>query len=130
MRPTPWTLTPATRLVLAAALAVALTGPALWGPGQLGAQQFPAAPPPPAPIKPAQFPAFQEATLSNGVRLLLVENHRLPVLSVTLSFSAGSRYDPAGKEEPPTRSRSCSQRAPASATPTPCPRRLRAWAGD
>jgi predicted Zn-dependent peptidase len=80
-------------LALAAALAAALIAQA-----PLAAQQFPSAPPPPAPIKAAQFPPFQEATLTNGVHLLLVENHRLPVLSVSLSFAGGNRYDAAGKE--------------------------------
>ena len=63
----------------------------------LPAQQFPAAPPAPGPVKAAQFPPFQEATLANGMHLLVVENHKLPVLSASLSFAAGSRYDPAGK---------------------------------
>jgi zinc protease len=59
--------------------------------------QFPTTPPAPAAIAPAQFPPFQTATLSNGVKLLVVSNRRLPVLSISLSFSAGGKYDPAGK---------------------------------
>jgi predicted Zn-dependent peptidase len=77
---------------------VAAIAAALGAQSPLAAQQFPSAPPPPAPIKAAQFPPFQEATLTNGVHLILVENHRLPVLSVSLSFAGGNRYDPAGKE--------------------------------
>ncbi|MFI5311142.1 MAG: insulinase family protein [Gemmatimonadales bacterium] len=80
------------------ALTLAATLAALSALPPLAAQQFPPAPPPPGPIKPAQFPPFQEATLTNGVHLILVENHRLPVLSVSLSFAGGSRYDAPGKE--------------------------------
>ena len=67
--------------------------------GPLAAQTpFPTRPPTAAPLRPAQFPPFQEAALPNGMTLLLVENHEQPSLSVTLSFRAGSAYDPAGKE--------------------------------
>ena len=65
--------------------------------GPLAAQTpFPTRPPTAAPLRPAQFPPFQEAALPNGMTLLLVENHEQPSLSVTLSFRAGSAYDPAG----------------------------------
>jgi predicted Zn-dependent peptidase len=67
--------------------------------GPLTAQTpFPARPPAAAPLRPAQFPPFQEAALPNGMTLLLIENHEQPSLSVTLSFRAGTAYDPAGKE--------------------------------
>jgi len=59
---------------------------------------FPTRPPAPTPLRPVQFPPFQEAALPNGMTLLLIENHEQPSLSVTLSFRAGSAYDPAGKE--------------------------------
>jgi zinc protease len=62
------------------------------------AQDFPKTPPAPAPVRPAPFPPFQEATLPNGLRLLVVENRKEPVVSVSLSFAAGSVLDPAGKE--------------------------------
>lgn len=63
----------------------------------LAAQDFPNKPPAPMPVKAAQFPPFQEATLSNGMRLLVVENKKLPVISVQLAFPAGGSYDPNGK---------------------------------
>ena len=59
--------------------------------------QFPTTAPAPAPIKAAVFPPFQEATLANGLRLLVVHNDKQPVVAVSLSFPAGSVYDPAGK---------------------------------
>ena len=63
-----------------------------------GGQPFPTRPPAAAPVKPAQFPPFQETTLANGMRVVLVENHRHPVLSLSLSFAAGNAFEPAGKE--------------------------------
>ncbi|MDQ6885941.1 MAG: insulinase family protein [Gemmatimonadota bacterium] len=62
------------------------------------AQQFPTAAPPPAPLNPSRFPPLQEATLPNGLRLVLVEQHKQPVVSITLSMPAGAVYDPPGKE--------------------------------
>lgn len=59
---------------------------------------FPPHAPPPAPLAPVHFPPFVERTLPNGMTLLVVENHSQPMLSVTLSFKAGSTHDPAGKE--------------------------------
>ena len=63
----------------------------------LTAQSFPTRPPAPLPITTAQFPPFQQATLPNGLKLLVVSNPRLPVLSMSLAFPAGNQYDPAGK---------------------------------
>jgi zinc protease len=60
--------------------------------------QYPTKPPAPSPLKPATFPPFQEATLPNGVHLVVVENHKAPVISISLSMPAGSIYDPQGKE--------------------------------
>ena len=60
--------------------------------------QFPTTPPPAAPIRPAQLPPTREATLPNGVHLLVVESHKLPVLSINMAFRAGDFTDPAGKE--------------------------------
>src|SRR5712691_13233086 len=68
-------------------------------PNRLTAQEpFPTRPPSASPLRPVQFPPFREVALPNGMMLLLVENHEQPTLSVTLSFRAGTVYDPAGKE--------------------------------
>jgi zinc protease len=69
--------------VLAAALAAA--GPA-------AAQRQ--APPAPLPARPLQFPAFRETTLPNGMRLIVVENHAHPVVSVNLLVGSGSAAVP------------------------------------
>lgn len=60
--------------------------------------QFPTEPPPSLELRPLEFPPFQEARLSNGLTLLVVENHRLPIVSVRLSMLAGSRSDPESLE--------------------------------
>ncbi len=60
--------------------------------------QVPAKPPAPGPVKPAAIPPFQEASLPNGLRVLLVESKRQPVVSLALMLPAGDAYDPMGKE--------------------------------
>jgi zinc protease len=65
---------------------------------RLAGQGFPTAPPKPTPLTPVRFPPFKEATLANGLQLVVIEHHEQPVVSVTLSFRAGGIYDPAGKE--------------------------------
>ncbi len=82
---------------VAAACVAGLSGAAFWGPRAARAQ-FPPTPPPATPLRPMQFPPFQETRLSNGARLILVENHELPIVSLSFAFPAGSRYDPRGKE--------------------------------
>lgn len=64
----------------------------------LAAQEYPTSPPPAGPIRPNVFPPFQEERLPNGLTLLLVENHRQPVVSISLAIPAGTVFDPTGKE--------------------------------
>jgi zinc protease len=59
--------------------------------------QAPSAPPAPMALKPATLPPFQNATLPNGLRLVLVENHRNPSVVFRLAVPAGTQFDPAGK---------------------------------
>ncbi len=42
-------------------------------------------------------PAIQQAELSNGLKILLVEDHRLPLVQVNLSSRSGWTADPKGK---------------------------------
>lgn len=65
---------------------------------RLAAQGYPKAPPPPGPLTPVAFPPFHDELLPNGVRLLVVESRKQPIVSLSLNFAAGSSYDPAGKE--------------------------------
>ncbi|MEO8336491.1 MAG: insulinase family protein [bacterium] len=60
--------------------------------------QAPTRAPAPGPVKPAAIPAFQEATLPNGLRIMLVESKRQPVVSLALMLPAGDSYDATGKE--------------------------------
>ncbi|MFM8779952.1 MAG: M16 family metallopeptidase, partial [Gemmatimonadota bacterium] len=79
-------------LAVVASAAAALS---LWSP--IAEAQGPTRPPAPMPLTPAQFPPFAEATLPNGLRLLVVPSTKQPVLSVTLALPAGNTYDPAGR---------------------------------
>lgn len=66
-------------------------------PGIAGAQH-PTEPPAPMELRPLQFPPFQELRLENGLEIVVVENHRLPIVSISLNMPAGSRFDPPGHE--------------------------------
>ena len=57
----------------------------------------PATPPPPAPAKEIRFPAFQEKTLANGLRLVVIEQHEQPLVSLRMILDAGKAYEPDGK---------------------------------
>lgn len=54
-------------------------------------------PPAPLPLTPAQFPPFVEFELENGLRVVLVQSTKQPLLSMQLSVLGGTLYDPAGK---------------------------------
>jgi zinc protease len=56
-----------------------------------------ATPPPPAPAKEVVFPAFQEKTLANGLRIVVIEQHEQPLVSLRLLVKAGRSYEPQGK---------------------------------
>ena len=45
-----------------------------------------------------QLPAFQRTQLPNGLTLLLLEKHQLPLISVAVTLRSGSVADPPGKE--------------------------------
>jgi zinc protease len=49
----------------------------------------------PIPDKPKSvtFPKFQESTLSNGLNLIVVENHKFPTVFISFTFKGGSYYD-------------------------------------
>ncbi|MBP9202143.1 MAG: insulinase family protein, partial [Gemmatimonadales bacterium] len=64
----------------------------------LRAQQPAAEPPAAAPVTAAALPRAQEALLPNGLRLVLLEQHRQPVVSVALTVAAGSAFDAEGRE--------------------------------
>lgn len=54
----------------------------------------------PGPLEASNFtlPAIQTGTLSNGMQVVVVENHELPVVQVRAVFNTGSWTDPAKHE--------------------------------
>ena len=54
-------------------------------------------PPALGPAPELKLPPIQRATLSNGLPVLLVESHEVPLVQVNLLLLAGSADDPAGK---------------------------------
>jgi zinc protease len=48
-------------------------------------------------LAPIASPAVQSVTLPNGIRLLLLENHELPLVSGTVLIRSGSAFDPLEK---------------------------------
>jgi zinc protease len=61
---------------------------------QLGAQEQP---PKPGPLRPYAVPKVQTFTLGNGLRVLLVERHSLPIVSARFIVDAGAMREPAEK---------------------------------
>jgi zinc protease len=78
---------PTTRRIAGWSLAVLAAGPS----GRLAAQVTtpPRLPPPPS----LKFPAVEEARLSNGLRLLVVPMHEVPIVQVALIANGGARED-------------------------------------
>ncbi|HEV8579297.1 MAG TPA: pitrilysin family protein [Thermoanaerobaculia bacterium] len=56
-----------------------------------------AAGPPPAPAKEVRFPSFEEKTLPNGLRVVVIEQHEQPLVSLRLLLPAGKSFEPADK---------------------------------
>ncbi|MFP5284101.1 MAG: insulinase family protein, partial [Thermoanaerobaculia bacterium] len=54
-------------------------------------------PPPPKPAKEIRFPAFEEKTLANGLRVVVIEQHETPSISLQLLVPGGKVHTPAGK---------------------------------
>ncbi len=54
---------------------------------------------PPAPGPPAklELPAIQKLALSNGIPVLFIERHRVPLVQVSVVVRAGAAADPRGK---------------------------------
>jgi zinc protease len=56
-----------------------------------------ATPPPPTPLKEVRFPAFEQKTLANGLRVVVIEQHAQPLVSLRLMLKAGKAFEPAAK---------------------------------
>ncbi len=80
---------------LAAAVLMTLALPALAA-GQV--PDWPSeAPPRPLPAREVNFPPYEIKTLSNGLKVVVVEHHEQPVVTLRLLFRAGGAQDPPGK---------------------------------
>jgi len=77
---------------LAVACAVATLA---WAPDAGSAQE---SPPAPLPLGEVAFPDFQEFTLSNGARVVVVTSDEVPLVTVNLVIPGGSAADPQGRE--------------------------------
>ncbi|HLM67918.1 MAG TPA: pitrilysin family protein, partial [Longimicrobium sp.] len=53
--------------------------------------------PPAGPAPEVVFPAVQQRTLSNGLRVYVVERRNVPLVTMRLVVDAGSAADPAGR---------------------------------
>jgi zinc protease len=56
------------------------------------------APPPPAAPREAKLPQPQEKTLANGLRVIVVPKHDIPLVASRLVIKAGGSADPAGRD--------------------------------
>jgi len=54
-------------------------------------------PPPPQPAKEIHFPAFEEKTLANGLRVIVIERHEVPAVGMQLLIQAGKAHVPTAK---------------------------------
>ncbi|MEO7093795.1 MAG: pitrilysin family protein, partial [Polyangiales bacterium] len=50
------------------------------------------------PPRPFKLPKVKPFSLANGIKVFLVEQHTLPLVSMDLNFDGGSLVDPPGKE--------------------------------
>ena len=75
------------RIILAAAIIAPLA--------TAGAQMQ--QPPGPGPLRPYVFPKIEQFTLANGMRVVLVEKHTLPIIASRIILDAGAMRDPASK---------------------------------
>jgi len=61
-------------------------------------EPFRARQPPATTPRPIRLPPVKAFTLASGVKVYLVEQHALPLISMDLNFDGGAAVDPRGKE--------------------------------
>ena len=87
----------------ALALAVLCLALCLDGMTAAAAQEAPApakkkqTPPPAQPAKEVHFPPFEQRTLGNGLKVVVVEQHETPAVGIQLLVQAGKAHEPATK---------------------------------
>ena len=57
----------------------------------------PVNPPGPGPLRPYGFPKIEQFTLANGMKVVLVEKHTLPIIASRIILDAGAMREPATK---------------------------------
>jgi predicted Zn-dependent peptidase len=80
-------------------LTAALLGATLAASALVAAQQMPdrSKPPVTGPAPSLKLPPIEKQTLSNGLRVWIVEMHKVPVVDATLIVKSGTAADPPGK---------------------------------
>lgn len=73
-----------------------LQSPGLKGSTAKSLESFRDKPPAPGPSPELVIPQFKKETLSNGMTLIVSERHDLPLVALSIAFSAGSASDPSG----------------------------------
>src|SRR5438876_843532 len=68
---------------------------AFWFGATINAQTPQATPPPPAAPRSVQFPKPVEQTLSNGLRVIVIERSSTPLVSAQLLIKNGGEADPS-----------------------------------
>jgi predicted Zn-dependent peptidase len=88
-----------TASLLAAALVAALLSSPAAGQSKTGTGARPDRSKPPAlgPVRALKLPPVQKLRLGNGLSVLLVESHEVPVVQVNVVVRAGAGADPQGK---------------------------------
>jgi zinc protease len=61
-------------------------------------EAFRAEQPKPSAPRPFRLPKIKPFDLKNGIKVYLVEQHTLPIVSIDISFDGGSMTDPVGKQ--------------------------------
>lgn len=85
-------------------------------------------PPAPLPAQAVRFPAYSETQLPNGLRLLVVENHALPVANLDLYVRSGYASDPQDRLGLAQMTAALLDKGTPPAPPCRSPRRWKAWA--
>ncbi|HYY57311.1 MAG TPA: insulinase family protein, partial [Pyrinomonadaceae bacterium] len=82
-------------LLLSSAFALSLFAQPAQSQTMNQTEEFRRQPPAPLPPRSINIPTPYEMTLANGLELVVVEDHRLPLVSYRLAFRTGNADDPA-----------------------------------
>ena len=86
-----------TRIALAAVLIAAGCAPAAKNERAGDGHPRPFTGPVAAPVEPVRLPPIASETLANGLEVLVLEDHELPIVSMTLLWTVGAEADPPDK---------------------------------